>query len=79
VDYLKIDGSFVRSLAESRLSEAVVRSITEIAHLLEMRAVGEQVETEAQLEQLQALQVDCAQGYVFQRPVPVGDFFGMPA
>jgi diguanylate cyclase (GGDEF)-like protein len=79
VDYLKIDGSFVRSLADSRLSEAVVRSITEIAHLLEMRAVGEQVETEAQLEQLQALRVDCAQGYVFQRPVPVGDFFGMPA
>ena len=32
-----------------------------------------------QLEQLQALRVDCAQGYVFQRPVPVGDFFGMPA
>lgn len=79
VDYLKIDGGFIRDLTESRLSEAVVRSITEIAHLLDMRAVGEQVETEAQLARLQALQVDYAQGYVFQRPVPIADFFGLPA
>lgn len=79
VDYLKIDGGFVRDLAQSRLSEAVVRSITEIAHLLDMRAVGEQVETEEQLQRLQALQVDYAQGYVFQRPVPIADFFGLPA
>lgn len=79
VDYLKIDGSFVRDLVDSRLSEAVVRSITEIAHLLDMRAVGEQVETEQQLQRLQALQVDYAQGYVFQRPVPIADFFGLPA
>ena len=79
VDYLKIDGSFVRGLAASTLSEAVVRSITEIAHLLDMRAVGEQVETATQLEQLHALRVDCAQGYVFQRPMPIDAFFGMPA
>lgn len=79
VDYLKIDGGFVRDLAGSRLSEAVVRSITEIAHLLDMRAVGEQVETEEQLNRLQALQVDYAQGYVFQRPMPIADFFGLPA
>ena len=78
VDYLKIDGGFVRDLAESRLSEAVVRSITEIAHLLDMHAVGEQVETEEQLIRLQALQVDYAQGYVFQRPLPIAEFFGLP-
>lgn len=79
VDYLKIDGGFVRDLTESRLSEAVVRSITEIAHLLDIRAVGEQVETEAQLQRLQALQVDYAQGFVFQQPVPIADFFGLPS
>lgn len=78
VDYLKIDGGFVRDLPESRLSEAVVRSITEIAHLLDMQAVGEQVETEEQLIRLQALQVDYAQGYVFQRPLPIAEFFGLP-
>ena len=77
MDYLKIDGSFVRDLAGSPLSEAVVRSITEIAHLLDMRAVGEHVETEEQLRRLQALQVDYAQGYVFQRPAPIATFFGI--
>lgn len=79
VDYLKIDGSFVRDLSQSSLSEAVVRSITEIAHLLDMRAVGEQVETEAQLQQLRALHVDYGQGYAFQRPLPIAEFFSASA
>ncbi len=83
VDYLKIDGSFVRDLdrirgdAGSGLSEAVVRSITEIAHVLGKRAVAEQAETEAQLEHLRGIGVDYAQGYVFQRPQPIGTFFGV--
>ena len=82
VDYLKIDGSFVRDLDNVQddgrgLSEAVVRSITEIAHLLGKRAVGEQAETESQLQHLRALGVDYAQGYVFQRPQPIESFFGL--
>lgn len=77
VDYLKIDGSFVRDLDHSGLSEAVVRSITEIAHLLGKRAVGEQAETELQLQLLRTLGVDYAQGYVFQRPQPIDAFFGL--
>ncbi len=75
VDYLKIDGSFIRGIDQPGLSEAVVRSITEIAHLLGMRAVGEQVETEQQLELLQTIGVDYAQGYYFQRPQPIAEFF----
>ncbi len=75
VDYLKIDGSFVRDLDNTGLSEAVVRSITEIAHVLGKRAVAEQAETELQLQHLRGIGVDYAQGYVFQRPRPIGDFF----
>ena len=75
VDYLKIDGSFVRDIDQSGLSEAVVRSITEIAHLLGKRAVGEQAETPLQLDFLRSLGVDFAQGYVFQRPMPIDEFF----
>jgi len=85
VDYLKIDGSFVRDLDTPRdshnhddgsgLSEAVVRSITEIAHVLGKRAVAEQAETERQLQHLRAIGVDYAQGYVFQRPQPMEAFF----
>ena len=79
VDYLKIDGSFVRDLDNAGLSEAVVRSITEIAHVLGKRAVAEQAETEWQLEHLQAIGVDYAQGYVFQRPQPIDTFFATAA
>ena len=75
VDYLKIDGSFVRDLDNAGLSEAVVRSITEIAHVLGKRAVAEQAETELQLQHLRGIGVDYAQGYVFQRPRPIADFF----
>ena len=75
VDYLKIDGSFVRDLDSTGLSEAVVRSITEIAHVLGKRAVAEQAETELQLQHLRGIGVDYAQGYVFQRPRPIADFF----
>ena len=78
VDYLKIDGSFVRDLDQSELSEAIVRSITEIAHLLGMRAVAEHVENEAQLASLRTLRVDYAQGYWFQSPLPIEAFFARP-
>ena len=82
VDYLKIDGSFVRELDAApagggSLSEAVVRSITEIAHVLGKCAVAEQVETQAQLEHLRGIGVDYAQGYAFQRPQPIETFFGV--
>jgi EAL domain-containing protein (putative c-di-GMP-specific phosphodiesterase class I) len=79
VDFLKIDGSFVRDLREGGLSEAVVRSITEIAHLLDKQAVAEQVETEAQLQLLHTIGVDYGQGYAFQRPQPIETFFGITA
>lgn len=79
VDYLKVDGSFVRGIDQPGLSEAVVRSITESAHLLDMRAVGEQVETEQQLDLLRSIGVDYAQGYYFQRPQPIAEFFAVTA
>ena len=69
-DAIKVD------LDNAGLSEAVVRSITEIAHVLGKLAVAEQAETESQLQQLREIGVDYAQGYVFQRPQPVDLFFG---
>ena len=77
VDYLKIDGSFVRDLDHSSLSEAVVRSIAEIAHQLGMRAVAEQVESDKQLQLLRKLHVDFGQGYLFQRPLPLAELFAL--
>ena len=75
VDYLKIDGSFVRDLEQSPLAEAVVRSITDIAHVLDKRTIAEQAETATQVDRLRMMGVDYAQGYVFCRPQPIDAFF----
>ena len=75
VDYLKIDGSFVRELGQSPLADAVIRSITDIAHVLDKRTVAEQAETVAQLDLLRAMGVDYAQGYAISRPQAIEAFF----
>jgi EAL domain-containing protein (putative c-di-GMP-specific phosphodiesterase class I) len=78
VDYLKIDGSFVRNLGDSELSSAVVRSITEVAHVLRKRTIAEHVENETAWSTLRALGVDHAQGYYLHRPEPMDAYFAAP-
>ncbi|WP_460732295.1 putative bifunctional diguanylate cyclase/phosphodiesterase [Lysobacter tyrosinilyticus] len=75
VDYIKIDGSFIRGLDQSPLSQAVVRSISEIAHVIGKSTIAEQVETSAEHGFLQELHVDYAQGYLFGRPQSIETFF----
>jgi diguanylate cyclase (GGDEF)-like protein len=75
VDYLKIDGSFIRNLADSELSAAVARSIADIAHVLDKKTIAEQVESEAVLQTLRTLGIDYAQGYFLHRPQPLEEFF----
>lgn len=78
VDFLKIDGSFVRDLDDSGLAQAVVRSIADIGHVLGKATVAEQVETESQRERMRLMGVDFAQGYLFGRPQPIEDYFRRP-
>lgn len=75
VDYFKIDGSFVHDMPASPMAEAVVRSINEIAHVLDKRSIAEHCETEADRQALVALGVDFAQGYAFDRPRPIDEYF----
>ena len=75
VDYFKIDGSFVRNLEDSELSTAVVRSITDIAHVLHKKTIAEQVENEQVIALLLTLGVDMAQGYGLHRPEPLAQYF----
>jgi EAL domain-containing protein (putative c-di-GMP-specific phosphodiesterase class I) len=78
VEYFKIDGSFVRDLESSPLSMAVIRSITDIAHVLDKQTIAEHTENEAILSSLRELGVDYAQGYGIHRPEPLADFFAHP-
>ncbi|HVF34225.1 MAG TPA: EAL domain-containing protein [Candidatus Saccharimonadia bacterium] len=70
VDYLKIDGSFVREIASDPVDRAMVKSINEIGHLLGLCTVAEHVEDAGILEELRRLGVDYVQGYGLARPAP---------
>jgi diguanylate cyclase (GGDEF)-like protein len=70
VDFIKIDGSFVRDMQTSPQSAEVVSSITRIAHLLHKRTIAEHTENESVRAALAALGVDYAQGFAIDRPQP---------
>jgi diguanylate cyclase (GGDEF)-like protein len=71
VDFIKIDGSFVRDMQTSPLAAEVVSSITRIAHLLHKRTIAEHTETESVRAALTTLGVDYAQGFAIDRPQPL--------
>ncbi len=74
LDVLKIDRSFVSDLAEKPLNAAFVKTIIELAHLLNVRIVAEGVENGDQISVLRELGCDEWQGYLFSRPVPAVEF-----
>jgi len=71
IDYLKIDGSFVRHIVEDRLDRAFVQSINDIGHLMGLSTIAEYVETPEIEEVLRTLGVDYAQGYGVAMPEPL--------
>ena len=73
VDFLKIDGLFVRDIADDPIDLAMVRSINEIGQLLGKQTIAEFAETDAVLAELGRLRVDYAQGYGVGRPRPLAD------
>jgi diguanylate cyclase (GGDEF)-like protein/PAS domain S-box-containing protein len=70
-DYIKIDGAFVRGMANDRRDQAIIRSITQLAHDFGMQTVAEQVETGEVAVLLQAMGVNYLQGYHIRRPEPL--------
>ena len=68
VDYVKIDGEFVRDMTRDPIQQALVQSVNGIAHTMGVETVAESVEDEATLESLRDLGVDLAQGYWIDRP-----------
>lgn len=68
VDYLKIDGSFVRDIKTDRTDRAMVKSINEIGHIMGKKTIAEFVENDAILQELKKIGVDYAQGYGIAKP-----------
>lgn len=78
VDYLKIDGQFVKALATDTVDFATVRCIADMANLLHKETVAEFVETEGALSILTTLGVDHAQGYFLHKPEPLSVLLELP-
>ena len=68
VDFVKIDGVFVKDIADSPADYAVVRSINEIGHYMGKKTIAEYVEDDNILERLKEIGVDFAQGYQVSKP-----------
>jgi EAL domain-containing protein (putative c-di-GMP-specific phosphodiesterase class I) len=71
VDYLKIDGNFVRDIDESRVSESMVVAIQQVARIMELETIAEGVESDSTCSRLQAIGVDFVQGFGIDRPIPL--------
>jgi diguanylate cyclase (GGDEF)-like protein/PAS domain S-box-containing protein len=71
VDFVKIDGVFVKDVADDSIARAMVKSISEIGHLMGKKTVAEFVENENILARLGPLGVDYAQGYALGQPRPL--------
>ncbi|MGD1855103.1 MAG: EAL domain-containing protein [Leptolyngbyaceae cyanobacterium] len=71
VDYLKIDGHFVREAPTDRVLCAMLQSINNIGHIMGLTTIAEYVESPTILEKVQALGIDYAQGYAISHPQPL--------
>ena len=76
MDFIKIDGAFVRNISEDDVDYALVKSITEMGHFLNKKIVAEFVSSEEILEVVKDIGVDYVQGYYLGRPVMIEDLEG---
>lgn len=79
VDFIKIDGSFVKDILQDPIDEVMVIAINNIGHVMGLRTVAEFVENQAIRERLRSLGVDFAQGYGIHRPQPLREVLSLTA
>ena len=71
VDYIKIDGSFIKNLDTDLTQKALVQAMNAVAHTLGKRTIAEFVENEMIWRTVQELGVDLGQGYYLGKPSPL--------
>lgn len=79
VDYLKIDGSFVRDIADDAVDREMVRAIHQLGRVMGIETIAEFVENERIMKHLVEIGVDYAQGYGVARPRPISEVSVSPA
>jgi diguanylate cyclase (GGDEF)-like protein/PAS domain S-box-containing protein len=71
MDFLKIDGSFMRNLARDSVNQAMVAAMIKLARTLNFKVIAEQVEDEGALEAARKMGIDYVQGFIIARPQPL--------
>ena len=71
VDYLKIDGSFIREIVDDSSLAAMVEAINHIGHILNLKTIAEFVKDDAIAAYLKEMRVDFGQGYALGKPAPL--------
>jgi EAL domain-containing protein (putative c-di-GMP-specific phosphodiesterase class I) len=74
VDYLKIDGAFVRDFMFDPIDRTMVAAINELAHLLGKQTIAKYVESMEVVHELRKMGIDHVQGYVYSQPQSLDDF-----
>lgn len=78
VDFLKIDGGFVKDMINNPMDQAMVESINQLGQLLGLRTIAEFVENDSIRERLRTLRVDYAQGFGIHKPEPIETWTTVP-
>ncbi len=73
VEFLKIDGMFVKDIATNPVDRAMVKSINDIGHIMGKSTIAEFVENQETVDILQEIGVDYAQGFHYSRPAPIDE------
>ena len=71
VDYLKIDGSFIKNITQDKIDLAMVNAINQVGHTMGLKTIAEYVENKDIEDVLLTLNIDYAQGYGIQKPEPI--------
>jgi EAL domain-containing protein (putative c-di-GMP-specific phosphodiesterase class I) len=74
VDFLKIDGNFIRDIVLDPVDRAMVEAINQVGHVMGLQTIAEFVENDAIMKQLRHIGVDYAQGFGIAKPQPLQDF-----
>lgn len=73
VDYIKIDGSFIKKITSEKTSQAIVKSINTLSHEMGIKTVAEFVENCEIADSVIAMNIDYLQGYHYGRPAAIAD------
>jgi EAL domain-containing protein (putative c-di-GMP-specific phosphodiesterase class I) len=71
VDYLKLDGCFVKNMVNDSIDKSMVKAINHIGHTMNIKTIAEFVEDDETLRAVREIGVDYAQGFVIAKPLPI--------